>query len=203
MDELTLQLQDDSEEDTFLERLKDCFDTMVVYKDLNQNNFISSFKLPSFMRDFIIRNFQDDDGTVDVDGAAEFIRQFIPKKEDWKSIQNRIINNGEVVRILAKISIEISIGTGEVRFSLPDYGLSIGDTTIPKDVWDECSEDLLRSEENWGIVELGYLYPTDKKEKGKIKLVSYRDFCPYDVDLEEYKDARTQFSLDEWIDILR
>lgn len=202
MDELTLQLQDDSEEDTFLERLKDCFDTMVVYKDLNQNNFISSFKLPSFMRDFIIRNFQDDDGTVDVDGAAEFIRQFIPKKEDWKSIQNRIINNGEVVRILAKISIEISIGTGEVRFSLPDYGLSIGDTTIPKDVWDECSEELLRSEENWGIVELGYLYPTDKKEKGKIKLISYRDFCPYDVDLEEYKDARTQFSLDEWIDIL-
>ena len=47
MDELTLQLQDDSEEDTFLERLKDCFDTMVVYKDLNQNNFISSFKFIS------------------------------------------------------------------------------------------------------------------------------------------------------------
>ena len=27
------------------------FDEMVVYKDLKKSNFISSFKLPSFMRD--------------------------------------------------------------------------------------------------------------------------------------------------------
>ena len=29
----------------FINRLKDAFDTMVVFKDLQQNNFISSFKL--------------------------------------------------------------------------------------------------------------------------------------------------------------
>ena len=64
-----------------IERLKDCFDIMVVYKDLNQNNFISSFKLPSYMRDFILKEFQDDDGAVDVDAAAEFIRSFIPGRK--------------------------------------------------------------------------------------------------------------------------
>ena len=36
-----------------LERLRDCFDQMVVYKDLKKSNFISSFKLPSFMRDWV------------------------------------------------------------------------------------------------------------------------------------------------------
>ena len=152
---------------SFVERLKDCFDTMVVYKDLNQNNFISSFKLPSFMRDFILKNFQDDDGEVDVEGAANFIRNFIPKKDEWKSIQNRIINNGETVKILAKVSIDINIGTGEISFALPDYGLSASNTTIPREVWINCSDALLKSEENWGVVELGYQYPIDKKEKGK------------------------------------
>lgn len=124
---------------------------MVVYKDLKQSNFISSFKLPSFMRDFVVKNFQDESGAVDVDGAADFIRQFIPKKDDWKSIQSRIINDGETVRILAKVSVDINIRTGEVTFALPDFGLSNKDTTIPRNVWNECRTSLLKSDENWGI----------------------------------------------------
>lgn len=191
------------EQDTsFVERLKDCFDTMVVYKDLNKNNFIASFKLPSFMRDFILKQFQDDEGNVDVDGATDFIREYIPRKDDWKAIQNRIINQGESVKILAKISIDINISNGEITFALPDYGLSYKDTTIPMNVWFSCSDALLKSEENWGVVELGYQYPYDAKSRGKIKLNDYKDFCPYDVDLEEFKDARAQFSLDEWINIV-
>ena len=188
--------------ETFVDRLKDCFDTMVVFKDLNKNNFISSFKLPSFMRDFVLKNFQDDNGEVDVDGAATFIKTFIPKKDDWKSIQNRIINNGETVKMLAKISVDIDIATGEMSFALPDFGLQKADTTIPRDVWNECSEALLKSEENWGVIELGYQYPYDSKSRGKIELLDYRDFCPYAVSLEEYKEARSAFSLDEWIDII-
>ena len=183
---------------SFIERLKDCFDTMVVYKNLNKNNFIASFKLPSFMRDFVLKNFQDDDGEVDVDEAAAFIRNYIPKKDEWKSIQNRIINNGEVVQLLAKVSVNIDIGTGDISFSLPDYSLSSKNTTIPIDVWTNCSDALLRSEENWGVIQLGYQYPLDAKTKGKIKLMNFKDFCPYEIDLEEFKDARAQFSLDEW-----
>lgn len=187
---------------SFVERLKDCFDTMVVYKDLPKNQFISTFKLPSFMRDFILKKFQDDDGTVDVDGAAEFIRRFIPKKDDWKAIQNRIINLGETVKLLAKVSISIDVGSGEIAFTLPDYGLSVRDTIIPREVWNACSDALLKSEENWGVIELGYQYPFNTKNNGKIKLMDYKDFCPYDVDLDEFKDARSAFSLDEWIDIV-
>lgn len=189
-------------EDDFVERLKDAFDTMVVYKDLQQNNFISSFKLPSFMRDYVVKNFQDDDGNVDQEGASEFVRTFIPKKDDWKSIMDRIIRKGETVRILAKVSIQINIRTGEVSFSIPDFGLGYKDTTIPDDVWDSCSKDLLKAEENWGIMDLAYQYPYDDKTPGKIKLMSFRDFCPYEVDLDEFKTAREGFSLDEWIDMV-
>ena len=197
-----LMIEQNEETGSFITRLKDCFDTMVVYKDLNKNNFISSFKLPSFMRDFILKNFQDDEGNVDIEDAKDFINTYIPRKSEWKNIQNSIINNGETAKLLAKISVNISIATGEITFSLPDYSLSASDTMIPHDVWDECSSDLLKSEENWGVVELGYQYPDDKKNKGKIKLLGYKDFCPYEVDLEEYRYARTQFSLDEWINII-
>ncbi len=198
MDEIIMT----AEEESIVNRLKDNLDTMVVYKNLNQSNFISSFKLPSFMRDFVLKTFQDDDGVVDVDAATSFIQGFIPKKEDWKSVQNRIVTNGEVVRILAKVNVEINIANATVAFVLPDYGLTDKDTVIPPDVWSECSDALLKSEESWGIVDLGYQYPRSAKEKGKIKLVGFKDFCPYEVDLDEFKDTRKEFSLEEWIDIV-
>lgn len=62
------------EQNELVERLKDNFDEMVVYKDLQRSNFITSFKLPSFMRDWVLKRFEDDDGEIDVEGATEFIR---------------------------------------------------------------------------------------------------------------------------------
>lgn len=186
----------------FVERLKDAFDEMVVYKDLKKSNFISSFKLPSFMRDWVLKHFQNDEGEIDIDGAVDFIRQFIPKKDDWKSIVNRVVNQGDTVQFLAKIAVNIDIGTQTISFELPDFGLSYRETVITPEVWEACSTELLKSEENWGIIEIGYQYPMSDKEKGKIKLVSFKDFCPYMVDLDDYKYARESFSLTEWIDIL-
>ncbi len=186
----------------FINRLKDAFDEMVVYKDLEKSNFISSFKLPSFMRDYVIKRFQDDDGEIDADSATEFIKTNIPKKDEWKTILNRVVNFHETVRFLGKISVNIDIKTQNVTFRLPDFNLDYKDTIITKDVWYECCDELLKSEENWGILELGYYIPEDEKEKYKVKLVSYQDFTPYDVDLEDYKLSREDFSLTEWVDIL-
>lgn len=184
-----------------VEKLKDTFDDMLVFKNLKENNFIASFKLPAFMRDWVLRRFQDEEGNIEIEETTKFIKTFIPKKEDWNSIKNRIIFYQERVKFLAKISVNISIGTQAISFSLPDFDLSFGETVIPHDVWEEYHDTLLKSEENWGLVELGYQPPNDY-ELGKIKLISFQDFCPYFVDLEEFKFARESFSLDEWIDIL-
>jgi ATP-dependent Lon protease len=189
--------------DEFVNKLKDNFDEMVVFKDLQKNNFISSFKLPSFMRDWVLKRFQDDEGNIDVEESTSFIKEFIPKKEDWKSIKTRVVNQGEVVKFLAKISIDVDIKSQKLAFALPDFGLTYSNTLIPQDVWNLCSESLLKAEENWGIVELGYQPDFSKaKPDGKIVLKGYRDFCPYIVDLEEYRNARSEFDLDEWIDVI-
>ena len=186
----------------FIERLKDAFDEMVLFKDLKKSNFISSFKLPSFMRDWVIKRFQDDNGDIDIDSSADFIREFIPKKDDWKTILNRVVNNHETVKFLGKISVNINIKKQEVTFRLPDFGLEHKETIIPRSTWDVCCDELLKSEENWGIIEIGYQYPENDTDPGKIKLVGYQDFCPYEVLLDDFKSAREDFSLMEWIDII-
>ena len=48
-------------------KLRECFDEMVVYKDLKKSNFFSSLGLPSFLRDWVLKKFEDDEGNYDVE----------------------------------------------------------------------------------------------------------------------------------------
>lgn len=46
------------------EKLRDNFDEMVVYKDLKKTNFFSTLSLPAFMRDWLLKKFEDDEGNL-------------------------------------------------------------------------------------------------------------------------------------------
>ena len=199
------------------DKLRDCFDEMVVYKDLQKTNFFSALSLPAFMRDWLLKKFEDEDGEFDKDELLRFVKKFIPRKDDWTAIMNRIIVENEKVKFLAKVSINIDIKTGEVSFALPDFGLGFKDTIIESHVWDVCKDDLVKGKDVWGMVELGYRSPDDfdfefENEKktskaknskaGKITLVSFKNFCPYRIDLDQYKDARKDFTTEEWIDVI-
>ena len=199
-----------------IDKLRNCFDEMVVYKDLKKSNFFSSLSLPSFMRDWLLKKFQSENGEFDSEEVLQFVQTYLPRKDDWISIKDRVVMGSERVRFLAKVSVEISVEKKEVYFALPDYGLYYRDTIIEENVWETCRDDLLRGE-TWGMVELGYRSPdesdilwTDTKSgaeakrsnKGKIKLTAFKPFCPYTVDTEYYKDVRNEFTTSEWIDVL-
>ena len=199
------------------DKLRDCFDEMVVYKDLQKTNFFSALSLPAFMRDWLLKKFEDEDGEFDKDELLRFVKKFIPRKDDWTAIMNRIIVENEKVKFLAKVSINIDIKTSEVSFALPDFGLGFKDTIIESHVWDVCKDDLVKGKDVWGMVELGYRSPDDfdfefeyekktskakNSKAGKITLVSFKNFCPYRIDLDQYKDARKDFTTEEWIDVI-
>jgi len=188
-----------------IEKLKECFDEMVIYKDLKKSNFFSALSLPSFLRDWLLKKFEDDEGNFDIEEITEFIRQYLPKKDEWIRIKNRIIVENEQVKFLTKISVDIDVKTAEIRFSLPDFGVNNKETIIEEDIWHQIKDDLIENRETWGVIKLGY-YPNyickSGKTEGRIKLIDFKNFRPYTVDLEYYKEVRRNFELDEWIDIL-
>ena len=187
------------------QRLKKFFPDMIVYKDLKNSNFFSALSLPSFMRDWLLRRFEDDDGNFDTVELSDFVRRFIPKKDDWKAIKSRIVMDNEHVKLLAKVSIAIDVATGEASFSLPDFGLSSKETTIDDNIWNLYKDELVGGREVWGLIQLGYRPPNlDARPKipGKIRLLQFKNFCPYKIDSDFYKDARDRFSFDEWLEIL-
>jgi ATP-dependent Lon protease len=76
-------------------KLRECFDEMVVYKDLQKTNFFSSLSLPSFLRDWILKKFEDDEGNYSTEEISDFIRTYYPRKEEWVSIKDRLITDNE------------------------------------------------------------------------------------------------------------
>ncbi|SHI29061.1 BREX system Lon protease-like protein BrxL [Desulfosporosinus lacus] len=186
-----------------IEKLREYFDEMVVYKDLKKSNFFSALSLPSFLRDWLLKKFENEDGKFDIEEVSSFIHEYLPKKDEWISIKNRIIVENERVKFLTKISVDINIKNQEITFALPDFGLTNRETIIESDVWYQCKDELVKGKETWGVVELGYRLPDEElKIPGRIKLVSFTDFCPYSVDLDYYKETRAQFNIKEWIDII-
>ena len=188
------------------EKLREYFEEMVVYKDLKNNTgFFSSLGLPAFLRDYLLKTFSDEYGRFNMEEVSAFVKKFIPKKEDWMSIKNKIIYENENVQILTKISVDINIKTGDIAFALPDFGVTEKETMIEPAIWELYKDDLVRGGEVWGIIKLGYR-PSDEtarpKIPGKIKLTGFKNFCPYTVDLEYYKDMRANFSTEEWIDVV-
>lgn len=187
------------------DKLRECFDEMVVYKDLGEMSFLKTLKLPSFLRDWVLKKFEDDDGQFDVEDLLDFVNTYMPRKEEWLSIKNRVSKEYERVKLLTRIDIDIDIKTGTVSFALPDYGLTNKETVIEDAVWDNVKDELVKSNEIWGVVELGYRPPDDSakpKILGKIKLTDFTSFTPYNIDLDFYKDIRSEFSIKEWIDVL-
>ena len=77
-----------------------------------------------------------------------------------------IINDNERVQLLTKISVDISIKTGEITFSLPDFGLTNKETMIDNSTWDQYRGELVSGQEVWGVVELGYRPPDDTPQHG-------------------------------------
>ena len=183
------------------DKIRSVFGDIAVYKDLRRTNFFTALSLPAFMRDWIIQKFSDAEGNYSIEEISAFVKDFVPGRDEWVSIKNRIVLEGEAVKFLAKLSADINIKTQDITFSIPAFGLTDKETYIDRQTWQKYSRQLSAGREIWGVVELGYRQP-EGKSAGKIELVSFTDFCPYTVSAEFYREARKNFSVYEWEDIL-
>lgn len=186
------------------EKTKEFFPQMVIYKNPQQNSFFASRSIPSFLRDWIIMRYADEEGKIDLEQVTAFINKNLPSPNDWEKIKNDMINNSERVRFLAKIRAEIDVKTGEGLFSLPGLGFPARkyEAIIHSNVLRKYHEELLGENETWGVIECEYNRYAIKGKEAAVVLVDFKPFRPYKVDLDYYREARKQFSLDEWLDVL-
>lgn len=178
-------------------KIKNIFPEESVFKNSSKYNAFSGYILPSFVKDWLVKRYSDENGNLDNDSLKIFLNDHIAHKGG--NLKGSLINDYKEVVLLARIIIDPDIKSGILRFSIPDVGIKINEGQIPQHVANRFPE--LKGGEVWGVVKLIYS-PPDGKQKGTIEIVDYKSFKPYEVDIEYFKEKRRQFNTLEWIDLI-
>ena len=102
-------------------KLKKYYGDMLVYKSPSNSKFFSSLSLPSYMRDWLVMRFSDENGKIDKSEVSDYVKRVIPKKEQWNNYLVDLLHNDQTVRFLAKIKIDFDAKNRTALFSLPDF----------------------------------------------------------------------------------
>lgn len=187
------------------EKLKKCFEGMVVKKVPGRSKFFSaSLSLPSFMRDWLVMRFANENGDINTDDVVEYVHRYIPRREEWHGILKDLMD-GIRAKFLAKVRVKADMARGEWLFSLPDFGYPsrAREAVIDAQVVERSSKHLFGETEAWGIVELvWYKEDFDDEDSGRVHMVDFKPFCPYQVELDYFQEARKEFTVEEWTDVI-
>ena len=66
------------------EKVREVFADMVVLKDPQRSEYFSNLSIPSYMRDWLVMKFSDDEGVIDYDSVRRYIKRYIPNREDFE-----------------------------------------------------------------------------------------------------------------------
>ena len=186
------------------DKIREVFADMVVLKDPQRSQYFSNLSIPSYMRDWLVMKFSDDEGNIDYESVRRYIKRYIPNRDDFEQYKFQMVN-GETVQFLARVRVSVDVKSGKTMFELPDFGGSRGGAAgvVAFDVANEWQATLLHESENWGIISLCWtMEGTPAKPKGVITMVGYKPFCPYSIDVDFYREARKEFTTQEWIDVI-
>jgi ATP-dependent Lon protease len=179
-------------------KIKETFPEESVFKSSKEYGYFSGHNLPSFVKDWLIKKFTDRHGNLDIDALRDFLNTKIAHK--GSAVKGSLLSDQENITLLARILVEPDIKSGILKFSIPDINIKSNEGVIPSHIAQKFPE-LKGSDEVWGVVTLAYI-PHEGGEAGKIGIVDYKPFKPYEVDVEYFREKRKEFSLEEWIDLL-
>ena len=182
---------------TLSEQTKKNFPDSSIFRSNDYDSLFKGRKLPTFVKEFIIRKFTKIDGTVDEAEVKNYLNTKMPSNAE--ELKQRLLN-GESVTLTTRFTINTDMARGKVRFELGDLGLN-SDAFISPNLLDK-NEVLFNDCEHWGSITLIYVEP-EGRNKGYVLMTSFLSFNPYpEIDLENYFTAREDFTVDEWIDLL-
>ncbi|MDA8335006.1 MAG: BREX system Lon protease-like protein BrxL [Peptococcaceae bacterium] len=184
-------------------KLRTYFPATTVYKDPAIMATFRSAGIPAFLRDWILKRKAGPDGHIDDPSElSNYVASIIPHREEKGRLEDEARTDGETRKFLARIGIRFDSRSNYYTFEIPDLGFTHGQTLIEDYIWDRVKEDLIGAAGGWGLVKIGYIPPEGKKKNGKFTLLDYKNFCPYEVDLDSFREARSYFEADEWMDII-
>ncbi len=184
-------------------KLRSVFPSTTIYKDQDLMSMFRSAKIEAFLRDWIIKRKANAEGRIsDQEQLRQYVASIIPQQSEAAIIQEEA-RSGEARPFLAKVNILFNSKAGNYSFEISELGFNYSNTIIEDYVWERIKDQLINDSGGWGLITVGYQPPEGNRNNGRFTLLSYKNFCPYKVNLDAWREARKQFDdPQEWMDIL-
>ena len=192
-------------------KLRQSFDGRIVRKDLTKK-IKEGANVPVYVLEFLLGQYcsSDDDSVIKqgVQNVKKILAENYVRPDESEKILSRLRQRGSLT-VIDQVTVELNLQYDYYEASFSNLGL----VDVP--ISDEYPEkyDRLLCGGIWSIVQLEYnneqdsdIVLADRKPKKKNEsLISIRKLTPIQmphVDLEELKNARSNFTKEEWIDVL-
>jgi len=174
----------------FEEKVQRAFGGLAIDKRRLPMSHLQKRGVPAYVGEWILDSVAPGSGELtpgDGEKLQQWAGKYIPNPGDSNLIKNRLLN-GEIVKVLTPVQVEVELTRRRQERVAKMSLLGIQDAYIADDLVQKY-KDLL-NQGMWGVVELA---STDEG-------VTLHAFKPMQasVNLGMYKEARSEFSLEEW-----
>ena len=165
---------------------------VVVRKDLAREKRID--KLPRYISEYLIAKFGRDD---DLTTVYEIVDKYFVYPDEKEKYLSELMEQG-FIYIIDEFRVRVDIKRQKYRLVIPS--LNISDASVDHSLLGEHEKLLLGGV--WGLGKLVYIRGHLDESTSPIILVELTPFQVSHIDLSQFIDARYEFSLNEWIDLL-
>ena len=189
-----------SNRETIRKKLRDTFDGKIVRKDLTKQ-IKEGANVPVYVLEFLLGQYCSSDDTAIIEEGVQKVKRILAdnfvRPDEAQKILSVLRKNGSHT-VIDMVTVELSIRDDRFYASFSNLGLH----GIP--IADEYPEkhDRLLCGGIWCIVQLEYEYIEEEKNDCPIHIRKLSPIQMPHVDIDELKRGRSNFTKDEWIDVL-
>ena len=186
--------------ETIRKKLRDTFDGKIVRKDLTKQ-IKEGANVPVYVLEFLLGQYCSSDDTAIIEEGVQKVKRILAdnfvRPDEAQKILSVLRKNGSHT-VIDMVTVELSIRDDRFYASFSNLGLH----GIP--IADEYPEkhDRLLCGGIWCIVQLEYEYIEEEKNDCPIHIRKLSPIQMPHVDIDELKRGRSNFTKDEWIDVL-
>lgn len=180
-------------------KINEHFAGKVVRKDLTKlvkGNAI----VPTYVLEYLLGQYCATDDEATINQGVETVKNVIAKHfvhRDEAQLIKSTIRDKNTHRIIDKVSVRLNDKKDVYETSFANLGLTrvvINESIVKK-------HQKLLSSGVWCLITMGY-QPSEERDASPWIIESLKPIQISNVDLDEYKEIRKQFTTDEWINLL-
>lgn len=186
--------------ETFEKKATEVFGEIVINKSFVHKAGFGARAIPTYVREWIISHYvAGEPGLTDStrERIARFVQRYLPDKSEKETIKNQLYEQMEV-QFLDNLSVYVNLAKGDRYLHIPFLDENLAQIS-PQIVQ---QNEMLLSSGLWGLGTFFYVPPSDESPKGQVWLREFRPFQLARIDIDYYKESRSEFATDEWINLI-